>query len=706
MVTTTGDGELSRSVCRKSTVALALLMLGGLAACNNGAKQAATAPAAATLNFAKDGRQWPSTGGGYDGQRFSPLKQITMENVGQLGLAWVGDLDSHRGIEATPIVVDGVMYVTSTWSRVFAFDAKTGATLWSYDPEVDRAHARALCCDVVNRGVAVWDGRVYFGTLDGRLIALDAKTGKPDWQVRTADTTKPYSITGAPQVVKGMVLIGNGGADAGARGYLTAYDAKTGKQVWRSYVVPKGPKGPFENKAMADAAKTWPDDPVWTDVGGGGPWDPIAYDPDLNLIYVGTGNDGPWKRSRPDDQTDDLYTASLLALDPDTGEIVWHYQEVPGDRWDYDATGPMILATLRWDGKPRKVIMQAPKDGVFYVLDRETGELLAADKYGPATWLSHVDMKTGRPVLTDNADFTKQDRLIYPWPNGGHDWHPISFNPNTGLVYIPANDLPMVYSMHRGFRYFYDLGVPADELARMKEGQPEVKNGGYLRAWDPVARAAKWQVTLPTTWNSGTLSTAGGLVFQASGDGYFNAYEAATGERLAHIFTGNSAMAGPITYQIDDVQYVAIAAGYGGAGMLTTPDKAAVRDYENQGRVLVFKLGGGEVPLPPKRDVRLGPPQIDASAMPPMSDEMKAKGKALYGNCAGCHSTGGGTPMLPNLSRVHDIGEDGFKAILLDGMLQPNGMPSFKGRLSDDDVHVLYEFISRGLHNVPAAPFY
>ena len=356
---------------------------------------------------------------------------------------------------------------------------------------------------------------------------------------------------------------------------------------------------------------------------------------------------------------------------------------------------------IQWDGKPRKVLMQAPKNGIFYVLDRATGELLAADKYGPATWVSHVDMKNGRPALTDNADFTKQDRLIYPWPNGGHDWHPISFSPDTGLVYVPANDLPMVYSMHRGFRYFYDLGVPAEDLARMKEGQPEVVNGGYLRAWDPVARKVKWQVKLPTTWNSGTLTTAGGLVFQASADGYFSAYNAADGTRLAHIFTGNSAMAGPVTYEIDGVQYMAIAAGYGGAGMLTTPDKAAVRDYENEGRVLVFKLGGGEVPLPPKRDVKLGPPQIDDSSMPPLSDEMKAKGKALYGNCAGCHSTGGGTPMLPNLSRVHDIGEDGLKSILLDGALQPNGMPSFKGRLSEDDVRVLYEFISRGLHNIP-----
>ena len=692
---------------------LTALTIGSLAGCDTGSgrndQAADTTPSSAAriAAFPRDGREWPANGGGYAEQRFSPLKEITTENVSRLGLAWAGDLDSHRGIEATPIVVDGVMYVSSTWSRVMAFDARTGEKLWTFDPQVRRDRMRVLCCDIVNRGVAVWDGRVYVGTLDGRLVAIEADTGEMDWQVQTADTDRPYSITGAPRVVKGMVLIGNGGADRGARGFVTAYDAGTGEAIWRFYTVPKGPDGPFETEALEKAAATWPDDPIWTDVGGGTAWDAMAYDPDLNLVYIGTGNGGPWKRKRPDDTTDNLYVSSIVAVDADSGRMVWHYQETPGDKWDYTATNQMILADIDWRGETRKVIMQAPKNGFFYVLDRETGELLAADKYGPVNWASHVDMATGRPALTENANFNEHDRLMYPNPNGDHDWQPISFNPDTGLVYIPATDVPWIYSTKPGFRYFYDLGVPPDELAKMTEGQPEVDHGGFLRAWDPVARQVRWQVKLPTAWNSGTLSTAGGLVFQASGDGYFSAYDAATGERLAHIFTGNSAMAGPVSYEIDGTQYVAIAAGYGGSGMLSIADKAAVRDYENQGRVLVFKLDGDAVPLPPRRDVKLGPPEIDASAMPPLAPEMAAKGKALYGNCAGCHSTGGGTPMLPNLSTVHALGEDGLKAILLEGEREPNGMPSFKGTLSEADVHVLYEFISRGLHNVPnGLPFY
>jgi quinohemoprotein ethanol dehydrogenase len=673
--------------------AAAALVAASLSAC--GSNDAAAPATAADVD-------WPLTGRDYAEQRFSPLTQIDKSNVGTLGLAWQEDLDSTRGIEATPIMVNGTLYVTSTWSRVLAFDAVTGAKKWTYDPQVPRGIARLFCCDVVNRGVAVADGKVFVGTLDGRLVALDAQSGAPVWSVDTvADKSKPYSITGAPRVVKNTVLIGNGGADRGVRGYLTAYDSGTGRELWRFWVVPKGPGAPPENDDVARALETWPNDDVWTDVGGGTPWDAMAYDPELDLIFVGTGNGGSWKRRRPDDRTDNLYVSSIVALHASTGRVAWHYQTTPGDHWDYTATNSIILADMTVDGAPRKVLFQAPKNGFFYLLDRVTGELLGADKYGAANWASHVDLQTGRPVLTPQADFTHgEDQLIWPNPNGAHDWHSMSFSPQTGLAYIPAFDVPWVYSTKPGFRYFYDIGVPPDELARMTAGQPAMEKGGFLRAWDVANRRLEWEVKLPSTWNGGTLATAAGLVFQGAGDGFFSAYDAATGERLLHLFTGTSIMAAPITYSLGGKQYVAVAAGYGGSGMLSVGDAAAVKTYENNGRLLVFTLGGSEMPLPRKRDVPLGPPVVDNTGVPPLDEAREARGRELYLQCAGCHGTAGSTGILPNLGRVKVLGRDGLAAIL-NGALEANGMPNFGEALSGEDVDVLYDYIARGLHNTP-----
>ncbi|HWJ69076.1 MAG TPA: PQQ-dependent dehydrogenase, methanol/ethanol family [Sphingobium sp.] len=698
-------GNLKQS----SGIFFALVAVLGLQSCGSGAEQtpaqssaAADADGKAIMAFAQDGSSWPAIGGDYSEQRFSPLTQISKENVGTLGLAWEGDVESERGLEATPIMVDGVIYVTGTWSRVFAFDAASGKKLWSYDPEVPRGLGRMLCCDVVNRGVAVSQGKVYVGTLDGRLISLDAKSGDVVWAINTvADPSRPYTLTGAPRVINGRVIIGNSGADRGVRGYVTAYDAQNGKEAWRFWVVPEGPDAKPENDDVALAAGTWPKTPDWEGQGGGTAWDAMAFDPALNLLYIGTGNGGSWRRRHQDDTSDNLYVSSIVAVNADTGKRVWHYQVTPGDKWDYTATNSIILADMTFEGKPRKLLFQAPKNGFFYVLDRETGELLGADKYGAANWASHVDMKTGKPVLTATSNFSKQDQLIYPNPNGAHDWQSMSFNPQTGLAYIPALDVPWVNSMTPGFRYFYDLGVPKDELARMTAGQAPVRKGGFLRAWDVANRKMKWEVELPGTWNGGTLSTAAGLVFQAAGDGHFNAYDAADGKRLMHIFTGTSAMAAPITYSIDGVQYVALLAGYGGAGMLTIADTAAVKQYENKGRLLVFKLNGAPVPLPPKRAQPLGPRAMDNSKLPPLSAVQMEAGKTLYLNCAGCHGANGSTAMLPNLNRVREIGKDGLRAILLDGALEQNGMPRFDDKLKPADVDALYEYISRGYHNQP-----
>ena len=399
----------------------------------------------------REPQNWLAHGRTYGEQRYSPLQQVNAGNVEKLGLAWSYATGTTRGLQATPIVVDGRMYTTGVWSVVYALDAKTGKELWKFDPEVPRAWGRYACCDAVNRGVALWQDALYVATLDGRLLALDARTGAKRWEVNTIDRTKPYTITGAPRVVKGKVLIGNGGGEYGVRGYFSAYDAVTGKLVWRFYTVPGNPKDGFESPELAAAAKTWTGE-WWVGGGGGTAWDSMAYDPDLDTLYVGTGNGSPWARSiRSPGGGDNLYLSSILALDPDTGRLKWHYQTTPADNWDYTATQHMILADLVIAGRTRKVLMQAPKNGFFYVLDRATGELISADKYIPATWATHVDMKTGRPVETPEADWSQKTQLIIPAAFGGHNWHPMAFNPQTGLVYIPAMQPAGIYPPARDY---------------------------------------------------------------------------------------------------------------------------------------------------------------------------------------------------------------------------------------------------------------
>ncbi|MDP2053591.1 MAG: PQQ-dependent dehydrogenase, methanol/ethanol family, partial [Acidobacteriota bacterium] len=406
---------------------------------------------------------WLSYGRDYYEQRFSPLDQINDTNAAKLGLAWSFETATDRGLEATPLVIDGVMYTTGSWSVVYAVDARTGKQLWKFDPEVHRKYDQISCCDVVNRGAAFYKGRVYLGALDGRLIAIDAVSGKPSWSVTTVDQKQAYTSTGAPRIANGKVIIGNGGAEYGVRGYVSAYDAETGKLAWRFYTVPGDPSKPQENKALDVALPTWKGENWWKFGGGGTVWDSIVYDPELNLLYVGTGNGAAWNREiRSPGGGDNLYLASILAINPDNGELVWHYQTVPGDTWDYTAVQPMMLADLQMGGRLRKVLMQAPKNGFFYVLDRATGELLAADPYVTVNWASHVDMKTGRPVEMPGADYKEKGTYIRPGPLGGHNWQAMSFSPKTGLVYIPAQDNGRYYEQPKDFEYRpleYNLGL-------------------------------------------------------------------------------------------------------------------------------------------------------------------------------------------------------------------------------------------------------
>ncbi len=400
------------------------------------------------LSAGTDTSNWLTHGRTYDEQRFSPLDQVNADNVGDLGLAWYFDIPTNRGIESTPLVIDGVMVVTGSWSTVFALDAKTGEQIWAYDPEVPKIWGKNACCDVVNRGVAAWGDKVYVGTIDGYLVALQAVDGSVAWRVNTIDRDWPYTITGAPRVVKGNVLIGNGGGEMGVRGYITAYDAETGNQNWRFHTVPGNPEDGFEDEAMAMAAETWTGE--WWQYGGGGTvWDSMAYDPELDLLYIGVGNGAPWNRQiRSPDGGDNLFLSSIVALKPDTGEYVWHYQTTPGESWDYTAAQHIILADLEIDGQLRKVAMQAPKNGFFYVLDRETGELISAENYVPVTWATGIDQETGRPIETANARYTDGPSLLLPGPVGGHNWQPMAFSPDTQLVYLPAQEIPNLYGRY------------------------------------------------------------------------------------------------------------------------------------------------------------------------------------------------------------------------------------------------------------------
>ena len=351
-----------------------------------------------------DSPDWSMYGRTNDEQRFSPLKQINDQNVQKLGLVWSHEFGTNRGLEATPLVVNGVIYTTGEWSVVYALNASTGEILWTYDPKVPRSRARTICCDVVNRGVALYHGTVYVGTLDGRLIALDAKSGSPVWDVVTINQTQPYAITGAPRIARGMVLIGNAGSEFGVRGCLSAYDAETGKLVWRTFTVPGNPSRGFESKELETAAKTW-HGKWWTAGGGGTAWDTIVYDPQLDLVYTGTGNGTAWYRAlRSEGEGDNLYLASILALHASDGEVAWYFQVTPGDNWDYDATQPLMLADLKIEGRNRKVIMQASKNGFFYVLDRETGQFISANPFaGQITWATGIDQKNGRPIESKTA---------------------------------------------------------------------------------------------------------------------------------------------------------------------------------------------------------------------------------------------------------------------------------------------------------------
>ncbi len=661
-------------------------------------------------NAGAEPENWLAHGLDYREQRFSSLTQINRESVEGLGLAFAVDLGTNRALEATPIVVDGTLFFTSTWSIVHAVDAATGEERWRYDPAVPREYLRRACCGPINRGVAVYQGNVYVATLDGRLVAINATNGEKVWEVNTIiDPERNYAITGAPRAAKGKVFIGNGGAEFGVRGYVTAYDAATGEEIWRFFTVPGDPSKPFEHPEMELAAKTWKGGQWWEIGGGGTVWNAIVYDPEFDQVYLGVGNGAPWTRAiRSPGGGDNLFLASIVAVDADTGRMNWYYQTVPGDNWDYTAVQDMTLADLEVDGKARKVLMQAPKNGFFYVIDRQTGELLRAHPYVTTTWATHVDMTTGRPVENPEKDFSEEAKWVLPGPLGGHDWQAMSFDESKGIVYMPAQDFPFLYSLDAEFKETgvykrnpgtANLGIDMKNAsilaAELEDQAPDSK--GYLKAFDPVSGEELWSVDHVHYWNSGVLATAGGLVFQGDGLGYLSAYDSDSGEKLWTFNTFISMLAPPITYSVDGEQYLAILAGTGAVeNFIGETNETAAQKYGNFGKLLAFKLGADlalEEPRILDRSIPEQPP-LTASA-----DDL-LRGEQMYNLvCSGCHggnARSGG--VLPDLRLMTSAKHEIFKEIVLDGVLSAGGMAGFADVITVEDAERIRQYvISRAL---------
>tara|TARA_B110000967_G_scaffold26673_1_gene24379 strand:- start:864 stop:3071 length:2208 start_codon:yes stop_codon:yes gene_type:complete len=663
------------------------------------------------------GGEWLSYGRTYREQRFSPLDNINRDNIGELDLAWSFKFDTARGMEATPIVHNGVIYVSTGWSHVHALDARTGQELWHYDAKVPKAQLAKTCCGPVNRGVAIWQDnantplQVFFGALDGRLIALDAKTGEENWSIQSTPTDGNYSVTGAPRIVKGMVIIGNGGAELGVRGYVSAYDVNTGEMKWRFYTVPGDRNKPQESLALEAALETWSGD-EWYKLGGGGgtAWDSLVFDPELDLLYIGTGNGSPWNRDlRSPGGGDNLYLSSIVALRPDTGEYVWHYQVTPADNWDYTATQQLVLAELEINGEPRSVIMQAPKNGFFYVLDRKTGELLSAEKFAKATWATHVDMGTGRPVESKFADYQKNGgSYIWPSPYGAHNWQPMSFSAKTGLMYIPAQSIPAYFSaveevMYRVNRWNtgVDLNTNRDPKSWVAaRASMDALIYGELVAWDPIKKQRAWQVQHAKPSNGGILSTAGDLVFQGTWDGTFAAYDAYDGEKLWQYKSDSAVLAGPMTFELDGEQYVAVAQGSGGTVMITVGDELQ-RNKTNQNKLLVFKKGQFNQTNPVANEKLT---TIRALGHAANTDPNLIKlGESIYhNNCASCHGINAlSNYVVPNLRYMNEQTHSDFASIVIGGARTHKGMIGFYETLGVDDVDAIHAYLDDKQQNLP-----
>lgn len=667
------------------------------------------------------GPDWTSPGGDSGKTHHSRLTAINAQNVGQLGLAWAADLDTFRGQEATPVVVDGVLYTSGTAGRAYAFDAATGKELWRFEPEVDMQVNRTVCCDMVNRGVAVARGKVFVASLDGWMYALDARTGAVVWKSDFIENrAKGDNSTGAPEVAGDVVVIGMGGAEYDVRGYVTALDLDTGKLRWRWHVVPRDPKlGPQETPELEAALKTWDPNSRWDIGGGGSPWDAINYDRETGLVLVGTGNGGPYATSkRSPSGGDNLYLASLVALDPKTGRMKWHYQETPGDNWDFTATQPMIFTRMEIDGENRPVVLHAPKNGYLYILDRRDGKLLRANPIVRANWAKGIDPKTGRPILDpEAADYTTGPKIVFPATTGARNWHPASYDPATGLYIGAVLDMGNLIFMTPGAKPLKARGLNNDAAliftSDVKEalaafppefGEAVRKLPAYqealkqpataqIRAIDPLTGKTVWAAdTAGWQDRGGVLTTASGLTIYGGVTGKLFVRETKTGKLLKAIDTGSAIMAAPMTYEVKGVQYIAVMAGWGGGGYPFVPRYSAAYTRGNLNRLLVFKIGGGKVPLPDLLPPLEIAPEAPAQA-PGVTAATIARGQGLFfGNCAICHANQPRS-ITPDLRRMQPGTHEAFRQIVLEGLLTPNGMPRWDDILSPGDADAIHAYL-------------
>ncbi len=655
----------------------------------------------AALSDLDGGENWLAYGRTYQEQRHSPLSQIDDGNIGKLGVDWYLELPRARSLPGTPLVIDGVMYFEEFYNVVHAVDATSGESLWEYDPDViGRAGPRMRVMWDYSRGLAFWKGKVFSATIDGRLIAIDAKTGKEIWSVMTFDPSLPFSITGAPKVFAGKVIIGNGGTEMGAaRGFVTAYEAETGEQAWRFFVVPGNPAEGFENEAMAMAAETWTGE-WWKFGGGGNVWNGITYDPEFDTVYIGTGNGSPWNRKiRSPGGGDNLFLCAIVALDAQTGNYKWHYQTVPGESWDYNSSMDIVLADLEIGGRTVKALMHAPKNGFFYVIDRATGKLLSAEPFARINWATHVDMETGRPVETPGARYEDNYEEIFPSALGAHSWHPMSYNPATGLVYIPAIDWGMPYD---------DSGIDLEAwespdwafqpgINVFGGDAPADSGSSTLKAWDPVAQKLAWERPTPGIWNAGTLTTAGNLVFQGQAGGSLVAYAADNGEEVWSYDLGLGISAPPVSYSVGGRQYISILVGWGGAAVALGGSITAQHGWAygvHPRRLITFSLDGtASLPASP-------PPVVPEPLSAPdfVVDEILAtRGEAIYkGTCTLCHGpvavSGGSAPDL-RASPI-PLSAEAFADVVSGGARRSKGMPAFE-ELDVDDVEGLRHYVRK-----------
>ena len=665
----------------------------------------------AMLTNEGDGSNWASYGRTYSEDHFSPLTQVTEKNVGTLGLVWSLELPGIHNGATVPLAVDGVIYFCVDQSIVHAVDAVSGKPLWVYDPKVAAVAGHELRHAWGVRGIGFWNDKIYVGTMDGRLIAINAKSGSVVWSRLTVDKDDSRYITGAPRLFDGMVIIGHGGSEyAGVRGYVTAYDAETGIQRWRFYTVPGDPRKPYEDPALKMAAKTW-SETRWRSGGGAVVWNAITFDPELDLIFIGTSNGAPWNQGiRTPGGGDNLFTNSIVALDARTGRYRWHYQTTPGDTWDYDSTNDIELATVKIGGAMRKVILHAPKSGFFYVIDRTSGKLISAEPFSKVTWAERIDPQSGRPVETPGARYyVSKAKLIWPSPSGAANWNPMAFSPVTGLAYLQEVEMP---------GYLDDTGIDETNWKR-PNGQvslgiqvpagdaPPDAGKSSLLAWDPIAQRPRWKVSTPGAWNGGVMATAGDLVFQGQATGDFVAYNAQSGVPLWS-FNARMGIAGaPISFLADGKQYVAVIAGWGGAGAGSYGTLGAQFGWVSRvhtNRLLAFALGGKAqlaANLPPPMLVK----PIDDTAIQIDALKVRRGGDLYVHDCVMCHGGGAvAAGFAPDLRASSvPLSANGFKSIVSGGSLLDLGMPQFD-ELSDTDLEDLRQFIRAQARNPDIGP--